>query len=91
VFPRERVAVFVDGCFWHSCPWHATQPKANATFWRRKLADNVDRDRHTDAVLAEAGWEVMRIWEHEDPIMAAACIRDRIIEARDRAAAGPTG
>jgi len=71
VFPRKRVAVYVDGCFWHSCPQHATSPKNNAQWWADKLAANVVRDRDTDARLADAGWRVLRIWEHEDPIEAA--------------------
>ena len=71
VFPRLRVAVYVDGCFWHRCPEHATFPKKNARWWAEKLAGNVARDRDTDARLAAAGWTVVRIWEHEDPIRAA--------------------
>jgi DNA mismatch endonuclease (patch repair protein) len=71
VFPRERVAVFVDGCFWHSCPDHATHPRANAEFWRSKLQRNVDRDRDTDGRLEALGWTVLRFWEHEDPGAAA--------------------
>lgn len=71
VFPRKRVAVYVDGCFWHSCPQHATSPKNNAQWWADKLAANVVRDRDTDARLAVAGWQVVRIWEHEDPAEAA--------------------
>ncbi len=65
VFPRRKVAVYVDGCFWHSCPEHATYPKNNAQWWADKLAGNVVRDRDTDARLAAAGWTVVRIWEHE--------------------------
>lgn len=71
VFPRKRVAVYVDGCFWHSCPQHATSPKNNAQWWADKLASNVVRDRDTDTRLAAAGWSVVRIWEHEDPAEAA--------------------
>lgn len=77
VFPRLRVAVYVDGCFWHSCPEHATYPKNNAEWWAEKLAANVARDRATDAALIAAGWQVIRIWEHEDPVIAA----DRIAAA----------
>jgi DNA mismatch endonuclease (patch repair protein) len=71
VFPRRRVAVYVDGCFWHRCPDHATDPKRNAVWWAEKLAGNVERDRATDAALAASGWQVVRIWEHEDPVSAA--------------------
>lgn len=71
VFPRKHVAVYVDGCFWHSCPQHATSPKNNAQWWADKLAANVVRDRDTDTRLAAAGWSVVRIWEHEDPTEAA--------------------
>lgn len=81
LFPTERVAVFVDGCFWHSCPEHATFPRANAEFWRAKLRRNVERDRETDRRLAEAGWIVVRVWEHESPRDAAdriaAVVRSR--------------
>ena len=65
VFTRQRLAVFVDGCFWHCCPEHGTLPKSNADYWTPKLARNVKRDRETDTALAEAGWRVMRVWEHE--------------------------
>jgi DNA mismatch endonuclease (patch repair protein) len=71
VFSRARLAVFVDGCFWHSCPKHASQPKANAAWWAAKLAANVARDRDTDDRLRRAGWQVVRVWEHEDPQAAA--------------------
>lgn len=66
VFPRARVAVFVDGCFWHGCPQHATWPKANAEFWREKIETNRRRDEDTNRRFLEAGWTVLRIWEHED-------------------------
>jgi DNA mismatch endonuclease (patch repair protein) len=65
VFTRAKVAVFVDGCFWHCCPKHGTQPNRNADYWKPKLARNVERDREQDAALAEHGWRVVRIWEHE--------------------------
>ena len=77
VFPRARLAVFVDGCFWHYCPVHGSRPKANAEWWKRKIRQNVERDRDTDRRLRELGWLVVRIWEHEDPAEAA----DRIAEA----------
>jgi DNA mismatch endonuclease (patch repair protein) len=65
VFPKARTAVFVDGCFWHGCPRHATQPKQHAAFWRQKLAGNRARDRRVNRALRAAGWQVVRIWEHE--------------------------
>lgn len=79
VFPRRKVAVFVDGCFWHSCPQHATHPKNNAQWWADKLAANVARDRDTDARLTEQGWTVIRVWEHEDPLAAADVVHDALI------------
>ena len=74
VFPRERVAVYVDGCFWHRCPQHGVRPIANGAWWRQKLDANVDRDRRADRVLHEAGWTVIRVWEHESPAAAAGRI-----------------
>ena len=74
VFPRSRLAVYVDGCFWHSCPQHATFPKNNAQWWAEKLAGNVARDRDTDEKLIAAGWTVVRVWEHE----AATAAADRV-------------
>jgi DNA mismatch endonuclease (patch repair protein) len=86
VFGPAKVAVFVDGCFWHCCPTHATYPAANAQWWAEKLAGNVARDRATDLALAEVGWLVLRVWEHEDPDAAAQRIAD-VVRARrgDRA------
>jgi DNA mismatch endonuclease, patch repair protein len=77
LFRRARVAVFVDGCFWHSCPEHGSAPTANSAYWRAKLERNVERDRRTDARLADAGWVVVRVWEHEVPEKAA----DRVVAA----------
>ena len=65
VFPKLRVAVFVDGCFWHGCPKHETRPKNNASFWRKKFARNISRDRLVTRTLRRDGWRVLRIWEHE--------------------------
>ena len=62
VFPRRRVAVFVDGCFWHGCLDHSVQPKTNSAFWRNKLGKNIERDRKIDNELAELGWTVVRFW-----------------------------
>lgn len=81
VFTRARVAVFVDGCFWHRCALHGTTPKANREWWLAKLDANAARDRATDRELAAAGWTVVRVWEHEEPVAAAsrvqAALRDR--------------
>ena len=84
VFARQRLAVFVDGCFWHGCPEHGVSPRTNSAYWQGKLGGNVDRDRRNDAVLAEAGWTVVRVWEHEEPQAAALRIASclRAAEAR---------
>lgn len=71
VFRRKKVAVFVDGCFWHGCPDHGTSPKTNAGYWRAKIGRNVERDRLNEAELSAAGWTVIRVWEHEIPADAA--------------------
>ncbi len=65
IFRARKLAVFVDGCFWHGCPLHATQPKQNAEFWQTKIARNQARDRLVNRTLRKAGWRVLRIWEHE--------------------------
>lgn len=69
-FTARRVAVFVDGCFWHVCPQHGRDPAVNESYWSPKLRRNVERDRAADAALAGAGWRVVRVWEHE-PLEAA--------------------
>jgi DNA mismatch endonuclease, patch repair protein len=78
VFRRARVAVFVDGCFWHGCPDHVSWPKANSAWWREKIQANVQRDRETDRALVDAGWVVVRVWEHEDPLRAADRIESTV-------------
>ena len=65
VFPKLKLAVFVDGCFWHGCPKHGTQPKGNRTFWKNKFARNIARDRLVNHTLRRANWRVLRIWQHE--------------------------
>lgn len=74
VFTARRIAVFVDGCFWHGCPLHHTKPIANAQYWEDKVSSNRDRDRRTTSTLEADGWTVIRIWEHENPQTAAAQI-----------------
>ena len=81
VFPRAKVAVFLDGCFWHGCPEHHTVAAANAKFWADKVSGNRARDRDTDARLKEAGWVSVRVWEHEDPVEAARRVQD-VVRAR---------
>jgi DNA mismatch endonuclease (patch repair protein) len=75
-FTRAKVAVFVDGCFWHRCPVHATDPIANESWWARKLEGNVARDRETDEQLRALGWTVVRFWEHEDMQAAAQTVAE---------------
>lgn len=70
-FTRVRLAVFVDGCYWHMCPLHSTMPKNNAEWWRAKLLRNVERDGEKDNLLISQGWRVLHVWEHEDPSEAA--------------------
>lgn len=81
-FPGLKIAVFVDGCFWHGCPEHATWPKQNAEFWRQKIEANRARDADTNARLREAGWTVLRFWRHECPIEAAKIVSHHVITAR---------
>ncbi|WP_101836255.1 very short patch repair endonuclease [Frankia canadensis] len=87
-FPGAKVAVFSDGCYWHGCPEHYRPARRNSDFWSAKISGNRERDRDTDAELAAAGWLVIRIWEHEDPVEAASRIANVITERR---ASGPAG
>ena len=83
VFGPQRLAVYIDGCFWHSCPIHATKPMANQEFWRAKLDANVARDRRTTEALQQEGWRVLRIWEHT-PLDEAAELVERALDASPR-------
>jgi DNA mismatch endonuclease, patch repair protein len=76
VFTARRVAIFIDGCFWHCCPEHGSQPSANSWYWEPKLRRNVERDRAADAALGLAGWTVIRLWEHESLDAAVAAVLD---------------
>jgi DNA mismatch endonuclease (patch repair protein) len=78
VFPDERIAVYVDGCFWHGCLTHGTWPKANAEFWRGKIEANRNRDADTSERLTREGWRVMRFWEHDDPVKAALAVAQAV-------------
>jgi DNA mismatch endonuclease (patch repair protein) len=89
VFTKVRIAVFVDGCFWHLCPEHGTLPKNNAKWWAAKLEENVARDCRKDLQLEQLGWMPVHVWEHEDPICAAEKIR-RIWWERGGRSAGQT-
>jgi DNA mismatch endonuclease (patch repair protein) len=84
VFTRVRLAVFIDGCFWHACPEHGTAPTRNVEYWAPKLRRNAERDRRVDRALAEAGWIVLRAWEHED----VDNVVDRVLAALDSAGSG---
>jgi DNA mismatch endonuclease (patch repair protein) len=90
VFTRVKVAVFIDGCFWHRCPEHATFPKANEAWWAAKLAGNVQRDRDTDDKLGDAGWSVIRVWEHEESLSAADRVEAVLDAAREALDQGST-
>lgn len=90
VFGPARVAVYVDGCFWHGCPEHGTRPASNADWWQRKLAANRTRDHDTDARLASAGWQVVRVWEHEDATEVAGRIAE-IVSGRRAHGRGERG
>ena len=87
VFPSARIAVFVDGCFWHGCPEHASWPKSNANFWREKIETNRSRDADTDRRLDALGWKVVRIWEHEEASEAANRIAE-LVDARKKNGTG---
>lgn len=76
VLGPAKVAIYVDGCFWHRCPEHGTTPKANADFWDHKLKRNQERDAEVDRLLGEQGWEVVRVWEHESAAAAADRVED---------------
>jgi len=82
-FLGPRVAVYIDGCFWHGCPEHATWPKNNEAFWRHKIEANIARDRRIDVALEGEGWSVVRVWEHESPESAADRI-ERVVRGRDK-------
>jgi len=89
VFTKRRVAVYVDGCFWHGCPAHATQPKANADYWIPKLARNVERDLETTRALEERGWVVLRFWSHEPVDAVVSRIRDLLRPGDTGPSTGP--
>lgn len=83
VWSGRRLVVFLDGCFWHGCPFHGNTPKSNTEWWRAKLKANRDRDRRADDILQQQGWTVLRFWEHEDCDRIVRAIADQI-ELLDR-------
>lgn len=84
MFIGAKVAVFIDGCFWHACPDHGTVPRTNVSWWQSKLEANVSRDRATDAHLRQIGWLPIRVWEHEDMGVAASRIAAEVRARRAR-------
>jgi DNA mismatch endonuclease, patch repair protein len=78
LFRDDKIAVFIDGCFWHGCPIHGTWPKENANFWRNKILENQARDRDTNIKLMDGGWKVIRVWEHEDMSKVSQLIIDEL-------------
>jgi DNA mismatch endonuclease (patch repair protein) len=82
VFTRAKVAVFIDGCFWHGCPEHYQRPLANREYWDDKVLKNSERDAETSAALAEAQWTVLRFWEHEQPASVVVTIASNVLTAR---------
>jgi DNA mismatch endonuclease (patch repair protein) len=91
VFASARVAVFVNGCFWHGCPEHRSPSKTNQDFWSRKVESNSSRDQDTDERLELAGWVSFRVWEHDDPVVAAAKIAAVVSERRGAGPRPPAG
>jgi DNA mismatch endonuclease, patch repair protein len=82
VFRPARVAVFIDGCFWHGCPLHSRPPKTNKEYWTAKIGGNTARDRQTNRLLADAGWKVIRAWEHDDALEVAERIISEVKHRR---------
>lgn len=82
LFGPTRVAVFVDGCFWHGCPEHFVPPKTNPEYWEKKIGGNMRRDRETDSRLEAEGWLVLRFWEHQDPGECAEAVCAAVLERK---------
>jgi DNA mismatch endonuclease (patch repair protein) len=91
VFTRQRIAIFIDGCYWHACPQHGTKSRSNAAYWSEKLAQNVARDADTTQQLRSRGWTVLRFWEHEDPRQVAATVIEAVRSTRTEGEAAPRG
>jgi DNA mismatch endonuclease (patch repair protein) len=78
IFPAARLAIFVDGCFWHGCPIHGALPRTNRAFWRDKLARNKARDQQVNRALRRLGWKTMRLWQHE--LRSSSAVARRVIK-----------
>jgi DNA mismatch endonuclease (patch repair protein) len=91
VFAARRLAVFVDGCFWHGCPQHGTRPRGNAAFWRAKFRRNQARDRRDTRRLGRAGWKVLRLWEHELKPKARPALLAKLRKVFAQPRKSPTG
>lgn len=89
-FPGLRIAVFIDGCFWHGCPQHASWPKRNAEFWRQKIETNRSRDADTNTRLQDMGWRVLRFWAHESPVEAAEAVVRLVTKTKSRRSEEPS-
>lgn len=83
VFTRARLVIFIDGCFWHGCPEHYSEPKSNVEYWRPKIARNIERDARSTGRLEADGWQVLRFWEHEDPDAVVRRIVSAVRPRRD--------
>lgn len=81
-FTRLRLAVYIDGCFWHYCPEHGHIPKSNVVYWTSKLKGNTERDRETDRLLSQAGWTVLRFWSHERPAQIATRVATKVSQIK---------
>ncbi len=90
-FTKAKIAIFMDGCFWHGCPQHATHPKANAEWWRTKLDKNMARDIETTKHLESQGWTVLRFWEHEVPSTVADAVCEAWAQQKNPARAEERG
>ena len=90
-FPGLMIAIFVDGCFWHGCPEHATWPKQNSEFWRQKIETNRARDTDTNERLRNIGWTVLRFWEHEPPHESADIVVQTVAMGRSKRSASSPG
>jgi DNA mismatch endonuclease, patch repair protein len=77
-FTRHRLAIFVDGCFWHGCPVHSAIPRTNAGYWGPKISRNIERDREQETRLKAAGWDVIRVWEHDNLSDVANFLEERV-------------